>query len=122
MSENSDKRSQDFLKISGQFQLGALTTEFSHPVTANLSEAAKRDIASGLRLLLAVDDDVLRTYREFVASNRATKIKETILTSLRSGGKIFFTGCGSTGRLSIQLVSIWRDFWQKQQARGLKSS
>ncbi len=122
MSENSDKRSQDFLKISGQFQLGALTTEFSHPVTANLSEAAKRDIASGLRLLLAVDDDVLRTYREFIASNRATKIKKTILTSLRSGGKIFFTGCGSTGRLSIQLVSIWRDFWQKQQARGLKSS
>ncbi|MEY2465962.1 MAG: hypothetical protein QOD03_483, partial [Verrucomicrobiota bacterium] len=27
---------------------------------------------------------------------------------------IFFTGCGSTGRLSIQLVSIWRDFWQTQ--------
>src|SRR4030095_15690576 len=29
---------------------------------------------------------------------------------------------GSTGRLSIQLVSIWRDFWQRQQARGLKCS
>ena len=35
---------------------------------------------------------------------------------------MFFTGCGSTGRLSIQLVSIWRDFWQQQRARGLKCS
>ena len=35
---------------------------------------------------------------------------------------MFFTGCGSTGRLSIQLVSIWRDFWQRQRARGLTCS
>ena len=41
---------------------------------------------------------------------------------LQAGGKVFFTGCGSTGRLSIQLVSIWRDFWQRQRARGLTCS
>src|SRR5207249_488326 len=39
-----------------------------------------------------------------------------------NGGKIFFTGCGSTGRLSIQLVSIWRDFWQRQRARDSSPS
>jgi N-acetylmuramic acid 6-phosphate etherase len=33
---------------------------------------------------------------------------------LKGGGRMFFTGCGSTGRLSIQLVSIWRDFWQRK--------
>jgi N-acetylmuramic acid 6-phosphate etherase len=41
---------------------------------------------------------------------------------MKQGGRIFFTGCGSTGRLSIQLVSIWRDFWQQQRARGLVCS
>ncbi len=45
-----------------------------------------------------------------------------MLHTLKNGGKLFFTGCGSTGRLSIQLVSIWRDFWQRQRARGLKCS
>jgi N-acetylmuramic acid 6-phosphate etherase len=114
MSENSQRRAEEFLKISGQFKLGALTTESSHPVTANLSEVAKDDIAAGLKLLFDVDDDVVRKYREFAESGRARHIADTVLAALRNGGRIFFTGCGSTGRLSIQLVSIWRDFWQRQ--------
>lgn len=117
MSTSSDKRSEEFLKISSQFKLGALLTEASHPVTANLSEVAKEDIAKALDLLFQVDNDVIAKYREFAESGRAEQIAETVLRALRNGGKIFFTGCGSTGRLSILLVSIWRDFWQKQSRR-----
>ena len=119
MSESSKKRAEEFLKVSDQFQLGALTTESSHPVTVNLSETARRDISAALGLLFEVDGDVLRKYREFVESGRAHGIKEALLLSLKRGGRIFFTGCGATGRLSIQLVSIWREFWQRQRARGL---
>jgi N-acetylmuramic acid 6-phosphate etherase len=119
MSDSSNKRSDEFLKISDQFQLGVLTTETSHPVTANLSETAKRDVSAALGLLFEADGDVVRKYREFAESGHAPKIKEAVLRALKNGGKIFFTGCGSTGRLSIQLVSIWRDFWQQQAARGL---
>lgn len=116
MSETSLKRSEEFLKIADQFKLGALVTESSHPATANLSETAKRDIAAGLKELFDVDDDVVRTYGEFVKSGKAGQIAETVLKSLRNGGNLYFTGCGSTGRLSIQLASIWRDFWQQQGA------
>jgi N-acetylmuramic acid 6-phosphate etherase len=112
VSDSSKKRSEEFLKISGQFKLGALVTESSHPVTANLSDVAKQDIAAALKLLFDVDDDVLRKFREFVESGRAVEIKETILRSVKNGGRIFFTGCGSTGRLSILLDSVWRSFWQ----------
>jgi N-acetylmuramic acid 6-phosphate etherase len=112
MSESSQKRSEEFLKISGQFKLGALVTESSHPVTANLSEVAKQDIAAALKSLFDVDDDVVKKFREFAGSGRAGEIKETILRSLKSGGRIFFTGCGSTGRLSILLDSVWRAFWK----------
>ena len=122
MSETSNRRSEEFLKISDQFQLGVLTTESSHPVTANLSETAKRDVSAALGLLFEADGDVVRKYREFAESGRARGIKDTVLRALKNGGKVFFTGCGSTGRLSIQLVSIWRDFWQQQRARGLKCS
>ena len=106
MSASSQRRSEEFLKISGQFKLGALVTESSHPVTANLSEVAKSDIAAALDLLFQADGDVVNTFREFVASGRAEKIAATILASIKSGGRIFFTGCGSTGRLSILLDSI----------------
>jgi N-acetylmuramic acid 6-phosphate etherase len=122
MSDTSQKRAEEFLKISDQFQLGALTTESSHPVTARLSETARRDTAEALKLLFDVDDDVIARYRDFAQSGKAAEIQQVVLRALRQGGKLFFTGCGSTGRLSIQLVSIWRDFWQRQRARGLKSS
>src|SRR5579859_2346059 len=118
MSAESDQRSEEFLRIADQFRLGALTTEASHPVTAQLSEAAQTDLPKALKMLFEVDQDVLRKYQEFVQSGRAYSIAGTLLTALRKGGKVFFTGCGSTGRLSIQLVSIWRDFWQRQSGRG----
>ncbi len=116
MSQTSDQRSAEFLKIADQFKLGALTTESSHPVTAELSEVARKDIAAGLKLLLDVDDDVVRKYREFAESGRTRKIADAVLASLKNGGNIYFTGCGSTGRLSIQLASIWRDFWQQSSS------
>jgi len=117
MSEISRRRSEEFLKVSGQFQLGALVTETSHPVTANLSDVAKTDIAAALGLLFQADGDVVEKFREFAASGRAEKIAATVLASIQAGGKIFFTGCGSTGRLSILLDSIWRDFWRQQSRR-----
>jgi N-acetylmuramic acid 6-phosphate etherase len=119
MSTTSDGRSDDFLRIADQFKLGALTTEGSHPVTANLSDTAAQNTAAALHLLFDVDDDVVGAYRGFVKSGRAAGIAGEVAGRLRRGGRIFFTGCGSTGRLSIQLVSIWRDFWQRQRARGL---
>jgi N-acetylmuramic acid 6-phosphate etherase len=121
MSESSKKRSEEFLKISSQFKLGALVTEGSHPVTANLSEVAKQDIAAALKQLFDVDDDVLRKFREFVASGRAKEIKDVVLCVLQNGGRIFFTGCGSTGRLSILLDSVWRDFWRQQSTISRKN-
>lgn len=118
MSTTSELRSEEFLRICDQFQLGQLTTEGSHPVTGRLSQVAQDDIAAGLRLLFEVDDDVIETYRRFVHSGRAAAVAGTVLDALNKGGRIFFTGCGSTGRLSIQLASIWRDFWQHTAARG----
>src|SRR5439155_12564205 len=122
MSDLSRKRSEEFLRLSDQFRLGPLITESSHPVTANLSQVARSDASAGLRLLFDVDDDVVRKYREFAESGLAREIAGTLLVALENGGRIFFTGCGSTGRLSIQLTSIWRDFWQRQRARGLACS
>ena len=114
VSAHARQGSDEFLKISGQFKLGALVTESSHPVTARLSEAARTNPAAALRLLFDVDDDVMRGFEEFVQSGRAVEIKETVLRSLKSGGRLFFTGCGSTGRLSILLDAAWRALWRKR--------
>ncbi len=113
MSHSSLERSNAFLQIAEQFKLGELLTESSHPITAQLSDVAERDTAAALGLLFEVDGDVVRKCREFTDSGHAQRIADAVVASLRSGGRIFFTGCGATGRLSIQLVSIWRDYWQR---------
>ncbi|HEX4343346.1 MAG TPA: hypothetical protein VH255_08140 [Verrucomicrobiae bacterium] len=122
MSATSFQRAEEFLKIAGQFKLGALVTESSHPITANLSEVAKAKTSDALDLLFQADEDVAKTYHEFAAAGRAAQIRDELLACLRRGGRIFFTGCGSTGRLSILLDSVWREFWQQQQAHGLAAA
>src|SRR5579859_4883116 len=93
MSDASNKRSDDFLQISEQFQLGSLTTEGSHLTTAWLSDVAQTDLPQALKLLFDVDQDVIRAFRDFVESGRAPEIAGTVLASLKRGGRIFFTGC-----------------------------
>ena len=66
MSASSLKRSEEFLKISDQFKLGALVTESSHPVTAKLSETAKRDIAAALDLLFDALERTINWFDRYV--------------------------------------------------------
>lgn len=122
MTESSEQRSRDFLAIADQFKLGALVTESSHPVTAELSQTAEKSTSDALRLLFEVDRDVVDKYREWSASDSPRRIADTVRDALFAGGNVYFTGCGSTGRLSIQLASIWRDFWQKQRAKGMQGT
>ncbi len=117
-TQRARRRASEFLAVSDQFRLGQLVTEASHPVTSKLSDVARHDVARALGLLFEVDRDVIDRYRKWAASQDASTTADAVLESLLAGGRVFFTGCGSTGRLSILLTSIWRDFWQCQRARG----
>lgn len=114
MSVESDRRAGEFLSIADQFRLGGLVTEASHPVTANLSDVVRESTEAGIGLLFEADRDVLERYRSWVAEDRSGAIAGRMVACLRRGGRLFFTGCGSTGRLSIQLNSVWRVYWQSR--------
>jgi N-acetylmuramic acid 6-phosphate etherase len=76
-----------------------------------LSQVAGNDAAAGLALLFDVDRDVVEAYDRWSRSGQPEDLRDLALASLEGGGRLFFTGCGATGRLSIQLDSIWRGFW-----------
>lgn len=114
MSERSDLNARKFLEVSHQFRLGGLVTESVHPVSEQLSQVAREDVASGLRVLLKVDADVARKAHELVSGGALAGAVDAAVETLLQGGNLYFTGCGSTGRLSIQLDSIWREFWRSQ--------
>lgn len=112
------ERANRFLAIADQFRLGHLLTEQPHPQTKDLSETTARDTAEGLRQLFGVDQDVIEKYREWSNSGSPEQMARSIAGNLLDGGRLFFAGCGATGRLSIQLAAIWRDYWQRVAAQA----
>ncbi|MBP6964860.1 MAG: hypothetical protein KBC96_10690 [Armatimonadetes bacterium] len=115
---NAREQADKFLAEAGQFRLGDLLTESSHPVTKQLSYVAKESTSDALKLLFQVDADVVAKMRELAESGRLVEIKNTVRDAILAGGKLFFTGCGATGRLSIQLDSTWRFFWKQQAEKA----
>ncbi len=108
------QKTQDFLKIAPQFQLGHLVTESFHPDTHSLSQLVKEDVKKAHALLGDVDRKALKLMEGEgeVLWELAVAIRDT----LEKGHKIFMCGCGATGRLSIVLETLFRQkFGQSQQ-------
>lgn len=121
-NQTAREKADRFITEAQQFRLGALLTESQHPRSKKLSQTARRDIADGLGVLFDVDRDVVDKFREWASSGQPERVRDEFVKSLMNGGRVFCTGCGATGRLSIQMVSIWRDLWRKKVAEGLKCS
>lgn len=101
-------KAQEFLKVCSEFQLGALPTEQSHSRTKNLSALARADLRAALRLLHEVELTALsRSLLPELAAIDAMAAEMS--ATFASGGRVFFCGCGATGRLSLALEFLWRE-------------
>ncbi|MBN1344063.1 MAG: sugar phosphate isomerase [Phycisphaerae bacterium] len=101
-----------FLENERQFRLGALPTEQSHPITKDLSTVIQADLTAGIRLLQQVDRDVVPVAERVLAGDAFRRLVDALHDAIVSGRRVFFTGCGATGRLAILLEAAWRRFWQ----------
>jgi N-acetylmuramic acid 6-phosphate etherase len=112
MSDTHEK-AREFLEHQQAFRLGELLTEASHPKTRRLSATIQTDLAVGLRLLQSVDDDIPAALDRIFAQDSFAQLIEALEEAIRTGRRIFFTGCGATGRLSILLEAAWRRLWRE---------
>ena len=109
------KRAEEFLSREQAFRLGELLTESSHPKTKTLSQTAKDDLPAAIRLLQSVDDDIPPAMEKVLQQDSFQELIESFIKAMRNNKRIFFTGCGATGRLSILLEAAWRRFWQNSK-------
>ena len=109
MSEESDRQAVNFMENETQFHLGFLPTEQSSPLTRNLDREFASGSGNGVRCLQRVDRNVLEMAGRIFRSEAFRKLVETGKETIGNGGKIVFSGCGATGRLSILLECMWRD-------------
>ncbi len=114
MSQAKEK-AREFLEREKAFRLGELLTESSHPKTRRLSQTMETDIQAGVRLLQSVDDDIPAALERIFTQESFGRLVEALHEAMHAGRRIFFTGCGSTGRLSILLEAAWRRFWRAME-------
>jgi len=101
------------------FRLSELPTESSHPKTRSLSQTAQADVAAGIRLLQSVDEDIPPVVEKVLQQDVWQELVEALVSAPNTGKRIFFTGCGATGRLSVLLESAWRQFWRELRQREI---
>ena len=109
---NAIEKAQKFLIQEKAFRLGELLTESSHPKTRKLSETLATNLSDGIRLLQSVDDDIPPAIEKIFQQAPFKELTKAFSNAIKTGKRIFFTGCGATGRLSILLETTWRRFWR----------
>ena len=113
---NAHEKAIEFLEQEKAFRLGELLTESSHPKTRRLSQTMQTDVQAGVRMLQSVDEDIPAALERIFAQDSFPQLVEAFREAMRTGRRIFFTGCGATGRLSILLEAVWRRFWRRDRA------
>lgn len=105
MNEADEKT---FFENRDQFRLGALLTETPHPKTSALSDLAQNHLEQGFDLFQQIDLEALELLiKSHQPLSLLQKDVQKVLSSKK--GRIFFCGCGATGRLSLTLERLWRE-------------
>jgi len=97
---------EDFLKIADDFKLGHLLTEGASPHTTGLSQMVILNPEEAVEKFSQVDFemlDILSSKTELISN-----ISQKIMACFERGGRLFLSGCGATGRLSLVIENIWR--------------
>jgi len=115
------EKAHDFVENEKPFHLGFLPTEQSNPLTRGMDEVFRHSPEDGVRMLQRVDRCVLEMARRVFASEGFAQLVERGLATVRGGGRIVFSGCGATGRLSILLEAMWRRYAGEKYAARVES-
>ncbi|MCH9634726.1 MAG: N-acetylmuramic acid 6-phosphate etherase [Chlamydiae bacterium] len=122
LAQGDEYRNLETLPIGDEFLKGEsktdfnkefVTTELSHPESKELSHIFFKDHLQGLKVIQKLDYSVIDGATTFV-DNEFEKVALKMIKKVKNGGRVFFVGSGSSGRLCVDLSAKWREFWKKQ--------
>jgi len=73
-------------------------------------------------MLQSVDEDVAEAASRAFSGRTFTGLLSVLGDTLAMGGRVCFSGCGATGRLSVLLEACWRRWWQRAAIRHSASA
>ena len=108
LRETAREAARAFLKNESEYRMGYIEAEQPHPLTRRLSQTYASSAEAGVRLLLSVDTEMAQRAEKTLAGPEFAAFSDCVRKTLREGGRVFFSGCGSSGRLCMRLENSWR--------------
>lgn len=108
LMREATKLAEQFLNEEKEYQMGFIDAEQSNPKTRTLDKTIAKSAVDGVRMLLSVDEDLVSLYRNTLFSDEFDHFCESVKKTLAGGGRIVLSGCGSTGRLCMNVEKSWR--------------
>jgi N-acetylmuramic acid 6-phosphate etherase len=105
-NQSPEEAARAFLEVAADFQLGSLPTEQPHPKTTCLSDLSKHNLPEAISISKEIDVEALEVLTR--QRDRIVDLQHAINETISSGSRVFFCGCGATGRLSLTLEVLWR--------------
>ncbi|MBR2847930.1 MAG: hypothetical protein IKB87_00565 [Clostridia bacterium] len=109
LKEKARELSKNFLESEKEYRLGFIEAEQSNPKTKTLGETFVRDTKAGIRMILSVDRDLVALFETALFSEKFDWLYADMIGALKNGGRIFISGCGSSGRLAMRLETSFRE-------------
>ena len=113
LREKAKKEAESFLKNDGEYRMGYVSAEKPHPLTRYLSQTYEKSMEDGVRLLFQVDHEMAQRAEKTLTEKEYALFADKVREVIKGGGKVVFSGCGSSGRLSMRLEQSWRNAIQK---------
>ena len=108
LKKQARELSVDFLENEKQYRLGFVEAEQPNPKTASLGETTVKNTEAGVRMLLGVDADLIALFEKTLFSECFDRFFHAVLHTLKNKKRIFISGCGASGRLSMRLEASFR--------------
>lgn len=102
-------QAKDFLENEQEYRMGYVDAEKPHPHTRRLSQTYAESTREGVKLIFGVDDQMAQRAAETLLTPAYARFADTVRDVLKNGGRVVFSGCGSSGRLSMRLEQSWRN-------------
>ena len=109
LREQAQKEALDFLQNETEYRMAFLDAEQPHPLTKNLSYTYQKNTREGISMLFSVDVAMAERAAKMLATPAYEAFADAIRNTLQKGGRVIFSGCGSSGRLSMRLEQSWRN-------------
>ena len=109
LRQQANEEAHRFVTQEKDYRMSYIEAEKPHPHTRTLSQTYAKSVEDGVKMILEVDQQMAQRAVQALNSPEYVAFADAIRTTIKNGGRVIFSGCGSSGRLSMGLERAWRN-------------